>query len=423
MIKTRIFVISVMMLLATLLFPDDSFDDLFGDIYLEENIEPESPVSISGEHEFIFIMPYINTDRMEEPLFNNTFTINYQGEYIEVVSAWELNIPNNEIIPDENYIKMTFGNTIFKSGYSIFSWGHADSKNPTDKLNSQDYSDFLDIEKIPALSLSVEQYFNDFSIEMIYIPVKTASLFSFKIEDKIPTSVIDSENITYKEINDIDKFVAGGRLNYYGIVDLSLSYIYNLDDFFIPEFTVNPTAYGKPLSSLVLKNQRVQQIGLSGKTVVDRFGLWLETNYTKAEISDDYFEWTGGFDFNFGADDLGYLNFQSFGKWTPGFSSNGYLVIISNTLQNIDSELLLGVTGQFSYKLMNDELEPELVTIYITSPNHIGSVVLKPGVNYYPEDSLSIFAGMHMVFTAEDSSLYKELQGDNSLLVIIKYEW
>lgn len=445
MVKSiRITALLIMIFHLNQLYSNDAFDDLFNDI--EENEDgggssrgEYSPLSISGEHEFDFSLPYINTDRFKTPAFNNLFTIKYEKEHINIVSTWKFNIPENRIIPDENYIKMTFGNTIFKAGYNVFSWGYADGQNPTDRLNSKDYSDPLDIAKIPALSVSAEQYFGDFSMEFIYIPVKSSSLFSFDISEKVPVTLIGQENITFVEVNEIEKFVLGGRINYYGVVDLSLSYIYNFDDYYIPEVTVNSSypGTGTPLAGLVLKNQRVHQIGLSGKTIVDRFGLWFELNYSILEVSGDYFEWTAGFDLNFGKEDQGFFNMQTFGKWcpeykeTPYFSNiseysdpaDFYLELLTRPLQNIESELSIGFVSKISYQLMNDELEPEIVLIYITSLEDRGTFIIEPAFTYKPIDSLTFLLGMNLIYSIEDIELYDTMHKDDNIFLSVKYLW
>lgn len=440
----RIAAIVLMIITVNNLYSEDSFDDLFSDIELSEGEESlgggrdRSPLSISGDHEFIYSFPYIDIERFEAPVFNNTFKINYQTDNIDIVSRWKFNIPENQIIPDENYIELTFNNTIFKTGYTLFSWGHADEQNPTDRLNSRDYTNPLDIIKMPALSVSVEQYISDFSLELVYIPVKTASLFSFNFSDKIPGILVDQDNITFKEINDIEKFVLGGRLNYYGLIDLSLSYIYNIDDFYVPKVDINP-AYppGYPLTGLVLENQRIHQIGFSGKTIIDRFGVWLELNYSMVETSKDYMEWTAGFDFNFGSENQGFVNMQSFGKWcpdyieTPDFSNisdyadpnDFYFDLLAGSLQNIESELSLGIINKISYKLMNDELEPEVVCIYITSLEDMGTVILKPAINYKPIDSLAITLGMNVVYSLGEIELYEEIHKNDDIFLSVKYSW
>lgn len=440
----RIIILLFMVFFLNKLYSDDNFEALFNDIESDLINGCDSPLStnplqISGEHEFIFSLPYINPNKFEAPLFNNTFKITYETEEINIVSTWKFNIPGNEIIPGENYIKLILNNTIFKVGYTLFFWGHADEQNPTDKLNSRDYTNALDITKILSPSVVVEQYGGDFSLNLVYIPVKKASLFSFDICDKIPETLINPENITFNETNEIEKFVLGGRINYYGEVDFTLSYIYNYDDFYIPEVDVNPDypGSGTPLAGLVLKNQRIHQIGLSGKTIIDRFGIWLELNYSVPEVTEEYLEWTAGFDCNFGTTEKGFFNIQTFGKWCPYYIdapdvrdiSNYttmdifYRDILTGSLQNMESEISLGFVSKISYKLMNEELEPALVILYTKSLDDSGSFIIQPALTFQPIDSFAIFLGMNIVYSIERLELYEEIHKNDNIFLSVKYNW
>lgn len=445
----------IILLIFTLnkIYSDSLFDDLFDEIEAENIGQMEGggirtdPLQISGEHEFIFSLPYNDIERFKTPEFNNTFTIEYNTEKVRIVSIWEFNIPENRIIPDENYIKLNLKNTTVQGGYSLFSWGHGDEQNPTDRLNSKDYSNPLDIKKIPAMSVSVEQYLGDLSLQVVYIPVKSASIFSLDMEDKIFESLIASDNISIEDINTIEKFIIGGRINYYGIVDLSLSYIYNYDDNYVPTVDVNPAynpmnpASETPLTGLELKNQRAHMIGLSGKTILGPLGIWLEGNYSRLETSEDYLEWTAGLDFSFGRENQGYLNIQTVGKWTPDYIkapgmsdmsdysniSDFYVAMLTGTLQNIESELLLGFVTKISYKLLDEELEPELISMYLTSLEDPGVFIIKPSISYKPIDSLSFKLGINIVSSPGDhggpSKQYNEIHKDDNIFLSTKYSW
>ena len=184
----RIIILLFMIITLHNIYSEDDFAALFDEIEMEDDRAGDSvvdgrdrPLRISGEHEFIFSLPYIDIDKFKAPVFNNIFTIEYETKKVDIVSTWEFNIPDTKIIPGENYIQLNLNNTKIRGGYNLFSWGDADLQNPTDRLNSRDYNDPLNIEKIPALSVSVEQYFGDFSLQAVYIPVKTPSLFSFDI--------------------------------------------------------------------------------------------------------------------------------------------------------------------------------------------------------------------------------------------------
>jgi hypothetical protein len=425
------------------IYSEDDFAALFDEIEIEDDRAGEGvkdgqdhQLQISGEHEFNFSLPYINIDRFTAPVFNNIFTIEYETEKVDIVSTWKFNISGNNIIPGENYIQLNLNSTKIKGGYNLFSWGDADLQNPTDRLNSRDYNDPLNIEKIPVLSVSVEQYFDDVSLQVVYIPVKTTSLFPFDIGDKVPEALISPESVTIKKINEIEKFVLGGKISYFGPVDLSLSYIHNYDDLYVPQVT----STGFLLTGLVLNNQRVNQIGISSKTLLGPFGIWLEANYSINEVSKNFLEWTAGFDFIFGTENQGFFNMQSFGKWTPYFIETPdlgnitdysdkdvfYSDLLTGSLQNIESVVSLGFVAKISYKLFNEELEPELVFIYLTSLENSNTFIFKPAISYKSIDSLTFLLGMNIVNPVGGgaaSSLYEEIHKNDNIFLSAKYVW
>lgn len=438
MLKSKTTLILLFMITCHL-YPQESFDDLFNSNELTAEEEQVNPFRVSGDHEFTYSFPYIETSRFKPPVFNNTFSLTCTADNVNILSRWKIDVPEGTIIPDENYIRMSFDNTVIKTGYSLFSWGSADELNPTDKLCSRDYRNPLEITKIPALSISAEQYCGSTSIELVYIPVKEASLFPYEAAEIIPGTLINPDHVAVEEKKLIENFVLGGKINYYGPVDFSISYIYNVDDFYIPEVKVNPDypVSGQPLDRLLLKNQRIEQIGLCGKAIAGNLGVWLELNYSNAEISKDYFEWTGGLDFSFGKQDEGYINAQSFGKWCPeyekppGFDNMSdytnpadfYFDILTPSLQNIETELLLGITAKISYKLMEEEFTPEVICVYTTTPEGKGTLIVKPKTSWKPKDSLSIDLGMNIVYQLDDNEMYRELHKNDNVYLSIQYHW
>ena len=100
-----------------------------------------------------------------------------------------------------------------------------------------------------------------------------------------------------------------------------------------------------------------------------------------------------------------------------------YFDLLTGSLQNIESELSLGIVNKISYKLMNEELEPEMVCIYVTSLEDIGTFILKPAINYKPIDSLDIILGMNIVYSIEEVELYEEIHKNDNIFLSVKYCW
>ncbi len=359
MLNKKVIFFVLICTIFTNLFSDDfdDFTELFGDIDMGSENTAESKLTISGEHEFKYTIPYVDTERIKVPVFNNEFKIAYITDNIDIVSIWKLNIADEVITPDENYIKISLENSVFQFGYNIYSWGHADGKNPTDNLNNKDYSNPLNIVKTPSLSLAMTQYILDLSIEAVYIPTETKNLKDFKF---------------------------GGRVNYYSNVDLSLSYIYDFD--------------------LFSDMDRLHRVGLSSKTTLSRFGIWAELNYSIIQDTDNPLEWTAGFDVNFLKDNRAYLNIQSFGTW--------------------ESELTTGLIGQWSYTLIDEELETELTCIYIIPNSNTDSLLtFKPEIVYEPFDSLELTIGMNISNIIDKNVIYNEIHQNDDIFFSIKYYW
>lgn len=359
------------------------FDDLFDDIEVEEITE--SPLTINGDFEFKYTVPYSNMENYTEPELSNLFKVSYSSENIELVSNWKLLVKQsdyteNRLVPDENYIKMLFGNTDITAGYSLYSWGHADKINPTDYLNSRDYTNPLESEKIPALGFALSHYFETASIDLVFIPFRDSDIFPVDITAQIP-------GVSLNQREGLKNIVIGSRLNYFGTVDLSLSYIYDIDGFYSIE--------NQSMTSIELYNRDIHRIGLSTKTTIGAYGIWAEANYSYAEKHSPYIEWIGGIDRSFGPADEGFINIQSFGKYLTDYSDNE----VQNTLQNNADRLTIGGVGKISYKLLNEEIEPEFLFIYRTFPDNTVDFIYRPKVYYRPIDSLALTAGIDIITT------------------------
>lgn len=386
----------------TVIFADSDFDSLFNDIATGSNEAEDNPLNITGEIEFRQDVPYKNINSFKEPLLRNRVTLSYTEKNVEVYTNWDVEIEDDKakIIPEESYIKLSARDTVVKAGYIEYNWGFADKINPTNLLNSRDYTDPFEVEEIPSLSIFIEQYLSDNSIEMVYIPVKKDSTFSID-----PLETI-SGTVTVTDRNPVEKAVLGGKINHYGSVDVSLSYIWDIDDLYSVK-TLNQY-------STELEYQRTHNIGLGIKTVIGMYGLWFEGNYSFRESSDKI-EWIAGFDRSIGFEDQGTLNIQSFGSYIPDYSDKTMEDILDNTLQNESSELTMGVTGKISYAFLNSELKPELTTIYINYIDKDHELIFKPEVVYTPVDSLNFIVGGAIATEA--------LEEKSRIYTAIEYAW
>lgn len=382
----------------------DNFDSLFEDIDITEEDNKETPLSITGEINLEQTIPYNDIDNFSEPGLKNKFIISYNTDNIEIVSDIDVLIANSssKLNVNESYIKTDVGYNTIKAGYIEYNWGYADSINPTNNLNPKDYSNPMDINRIPSLSISTEHYFGNNSIETAFIPVKNSPIYPNGALDFFPITAAE------EEIQGYEKSVLGAKINHYGRFDLAVSYIWTIDDYYsIKEFSV-------PTMDATLEYQRVHNIGLSAKTITGPFGIWLETNYQYKDINNKA-DWIVGFDSSFGPEDQGLINMQSFGSYIIDHNTETVIDTFNNSLHNSVSQLTVGFTGKISYELLNSELKPELTAIYISYVDESYEVILKPEVVYSPLDSLNFKMG--------GSIALEELEDLSSCYAGIEYSW
>lgn len=101
---------------------------------------------------------------------------------------------------NEGFIEYRQNNFDWFLGKRIHSWGKGDYFHPSDRINPQDYTDFLDTEKMGVFSFGMKYYPNVISqLEIQFLPFFTKSRLYFtnsswsifdrevKIEEKIPS--------------------------------------------------------------------------------------------------------------------------------------------------------------------------------------------------------------------------------------------
>lgn len=463
-------------------------------------------LTLSGEHGFAYHAPvYFSDDNgdysgdIKSPKFTNDFGAEVQDGKVKLVSHWEFDVspldasaqdPNGNwgasasITPLENYISWSPASLKLSAGYQIFSWGVADKRNPTDNLNPRDYTTgAIDPDKIPVLAADATWYASDaVSLEGVFIPSKGASQYPLDFARIIASKsegLIPSEKLSYADNGaDPANFVAGAKLNYKSSAfDLSLDYLYDIDQYFTPEFSgitldaapTSPT-YGLFLpASVTLERKRVQRIGGDAKTTIGKFGLWLETAYSLTDNSgsNDWSErkskldYTLGTDVNFGPNDVGYVNLQYIGAWIPDYDSDSpskmmiaypYGATASSAqefyersmvnLLGLETEgLLQGVTCNVKYEIADALVTPQITAAFLkpfdyddTSVTRYGSLALNPEIDVKPVDSFHILIGadLYYAWIKEDGGSVKlDTESDavgsytpsNNVYLKVVYKW
>lgn len=398
----RLLLFSILLLNLLYIGAEDIYDGLFDDIEIEDRESTIDSLTISGDFNVESSIPFNSLDNLKPVTVSNLIKFEYESENIDLLSSFKIEIDQNTKNLDtilkakDNYLGIKMGSTTVKAGYFTSSWGHADKLNPTNKLDSVDYSDPYETESLESVKISLEKYIDIFSIEAVYIPNKSDPIFSKELLLPKSTTVVATKTK--------NNYVYGGRINLYSKVDLSLSYINDIDDL----YTIKSIdqEFGTKLEKL-----RIHRFGISGKTTIESYGVWLESNYSLLDNGNNYLEGVIGFDRNIGPQSQGLINIQGFGRWNQNFDK----VDPDNVFQNRDARFNIGLLSKISYSMLNSELKPELIFILLQPYYKETSVLLKPKISYTPLDSLQISFGIRLINKIDNR--------DNLFDIEINYSW
>lgn len=476
------------LLLPMAVFADDNSADLFADTASGQaagqgSADAQAPagdsgtggfaLKLSGSHEMGYHAPAYWSDgnadysgAIKAPAFRTDLGAEVQDGNVKLVSHWLLSVdplatdtsdPNASwgkslsATPLENYVSWRADKFKLSAGYQIFAWGVADRKNPTDNLNPRDYTVGVNPDKIPVLSYDLVWYPTErVSMEGVFVPYKATSQYPQDFAALIVAKSegqLTSSKLGYSENSDPSDFTAGGKLNYHSpVVDLSLDYLYDLDQYYTPEISIVKPAPAIPyiMTAVSLDRKRIQRFGGDAKTTVGKFGLWLETAYslTENDGASDYstrrskLEYTLGTDVNYGPNDSFYANIQYFGAWIPGFDSDFnagayktaalysdrnyarqfYERNMVNALGLETEGLLQGVTCNLKWELADGLITPQMTAVYAlpfqyddTDETRYGALVLNPEIDFKPVDSFHIVVGSDLYYA------WHKVKGDDSV--------
>jgi len=434
---------------------------------------------------------------IKQPKSANELGAEIKSGEIKLVTDWFVDITTSAgkttLTPrtGENAIYWNPQGFKFGLGYQYYTWGVADKKNPTDNLNARDYTTGIDADKIPALSLSAVWYPADFvSIQGVYKPAAEESIYDQDFQGttqkglnsyyglvKLLTSgaVTQSGTATINEpANDTADFVAGGRAAFtLSGVDFSLSYLYDLDQFYSPVITMSNSSAGYYPSSVSLERRRIHRLGADFKTTIEKFGLWAESalnltediNCTDDAIRNPSVAYTVGGDVNFGPNDRYYLNLQYIGEvvfnydasigsdYVGGSPSKTKLTdqaymkrfFERNMTQKLGTQtegLTQGITTNLKLPLDDASVvNPTLTAAYVMPFNYddttawrYGSLVLNPQIDIAPFDAFHIYLGSDLYYAwiqPRNGNLTLDTTGDrvgsytnaNNVYLKVEYSW
>ncbi len=537
--KRLLMVLLFMMMAAQIIrSQDDSLSFNFDDI-MDIVDEPSLNMKLFGDHYFQYHLPMQEGNYstfIKAPKFINKFGLDIEKGDIELHSEWEVRGVLNETGEwnelseariGENYIKWKQERINIGFGYQDYSWGVADEFNPTNNLNPKDYEKGYEIDDIPILSASIRFYPNEsFSFEGVFIPFEQSDKYFFDFEDEIPSELFSEFRFTGYDLQtnrpvvgllsntsktnfDYLKFspkssLLGIKANYFSTdLDLSLSYVYDIDPFYTPvldfeEYTIgvdksvetrlneeyspekaaeiinqlsNQKTYR--VSKIDLTRRRIHRLGFDAKTIIDKYGIWLEACYSITEdksnnsykLRNDDLSWTAGLDFNYGPNDRFYVNLQYTGKWiskyddkfftdyqngmpsldqvsNPNYMEEYYYRSIVQPLGIQTERVTHGILAQFEWSFYNETLKP-VINAYYTIPSgydgkqkkRYGSLMLNPELEYMPGSSIHFKLGSYLAYSwykpvgsneiknNDRSDLIGYLYPFNNIYLKVTYEW
>ena len=139
----------------------------------------------------------------------------------------------------------------------------------------------MNADKIPVLAADAVWYASDkLSVEGVAIPLKPVSQYPEDFAGLITGKAKllgETVSPTYAVQNDPKNLVAGVKVNYNSSgLDLSLDYLYDMDQFYTPSIAVKSgvipvsatsTAPAYVIDSVSLERKRIQRIGGDAKTI------------------------------------------------------------------------------------------------------------------------------------------------------------
>ncbi|MGC2167097.1 MAG: DUF1302 family protein [Gallionella sp.] len=320
----------------------------------------------------------------------------------------------------EGYINLNAGNTDFRLGKQIVTWGRADKLNPTNNLTPRDYT-LLAVEdedqRSGGYAAKATYNFSDWSLTGIWLP-------QFR-PNALPLPSLPGVN--FREHLEQRQGAALKVEQTGNAVDWSLSYYSGPD--LNPDIGID--SVGGSGVNLRLDHHRMRVLGADAATVVGRYALRAEAAYTSTADSDgtdpllknSMFHLVAGGDRTF----FEYLNInlQYYARYVQQFidpSTIGDVVTRSIAtrealLSNQYARFQHGVTFRISDKWMNETLEGEISGITSFTRR---DYVLKPKLAYSFSDSWKGSLGANL-FRGEQNSYYGPLKNISNVFTELKY--
>jgi len=331
-----------------------------------------------------------------------------------------------EIELRELFYENQIGDWYLVFGKQQIVWGKSDGLKVLDVVDPQSYREFIleDFEqsRIPLWTLNLEQTFNDWTMQLLWLPDQTYhalpkpdATYAFSSPRLVPQAVPGVAVQLRQPMRPNDVIAdsdAGIRMS--GFVDgwdLSLNYLYQYD---------NQPALHQQLevssSPVVVLTPRYHRTHVLGGSFSRAFGDWV----TRAELgyfTEHYFltrnpsvvdgvarseelNYVLGLDWS-GMSDT-FISAQLFQSWLPGYDGG----IVRPRLDTSTTFLI-------RRNLNNDTLTIEL--LWIANAND-GDGLVRPKISYDLEDNIRIWSGLD-IFYGNQSGLFGQFDKNDRILL------
>ena len=413
--------------------------------------------NLNGKQEVVYRVPLFR-DPIDylglylEPRIENIINLTATVGQLRVTSNWQINLwplgtqlagalplagsVTATVIPKDNFVSVGAGPLLFDAGYFVRIWGVADGLNPTDNINSVDYTQSLVPQAMPSLLFRLAFYPAPWTaIETIFEPYKQEDLFPVDPVSRIPQSLFSPSQVSVSNPPlSVSSSVIGARVAFYTPgVDFSVSYLYDIDQYYTPI-----VSYTSPLDkSLTLERLRIHRIGADARTTAGQFGLWIESclsittdpSMTDAAIRNPSIGLTAGGDVSYGPDGSFYLSLQYNGRYVFGFYDSfstdyplgqpdplklatdaNYAIqfydrALSQSLGDETEALLNTFALKADFPFDSGRWKPGVICTYLlpigydpSAGTRLGSLLLEPSLTYSPSSSVALSLGGQLIF-------------------------
>lgn len=323
----------------------------------------------------------------------------------------------------EGYVDWSAGPVDIRIGRQIMVWGRADQVNPTDNLTPRDYTLLFtddNDQRIGATALKASTYFNDISLQAVWIPYFKSNTLPiaplpppFNLVLTEPDSALGQWGVKIEKTGG----AFDGSISYYDGIDLN------------PDAGLNLSAF--PTVNLTLSHHRIQVVGADFATTLGRYGLRGEAAYTSTEDRDgtDPYVKNPFFFMVLGGDRTFYeylnINLQYIFRRVDQYSDPMNIqnpqiqpvaveeALLSNQLDQTSH----GMSYRIGDKWLNETLEAEVAGIYMFTRH---DYMVRPKIAYAFTDHVKGQIAAE-IFRGSDLSFFGYLWGNSKVFTELSY--